>query len=380
MTRTSAGLVVGGSVQEQHFNAQTDGPASVGVRELYLRGDPLRWIARAMGCGTEDICLRIEAQTQPTDELDRGRAVRLRSMTTNKVLLENEDMIERLYSSGIGLDEIPKVLNALDISVDAQTAAELFHIPGIPGGQISDEIPVQRVSDKLSLLYVIGVQHQIEPDYQLALGKMSLAAVSELRTLLNSHMPYRRMAEILAIIETTALAIRAGVVSTISYTEYGNTAQAISRRFGRITNDISDPWPVPADTLRKRYGSGAWEKVLNSVGIPLVASEDRFSEADRSDALDSFTEECIEFDYPMSIEIYDRWMIAAAAVGMEHPSAVSLIREYGSWEAAIETALGPSEEYDEEPDDHAFLWGFPFGFEDESLAFNDAKSRPTIEE
>lgn len=367
-------------MQEQHSDAQTNGPAPLGVRELYLRGDPLRWIARAMGCGTEEICLRIEAQTQPIDELERGRAVRLRSMTTNKVLLENEEMIERLYSSGIDLDEIPKVFNALDISVDAQTAAELFHIPGIPGGQMSDEIPAQRVSDKLSLLYVIGVQHQIEPDYQLALGKMSLVAVSELRNLLNSHIPYRRMAEILAIIETTALAIRAGVVRTISYAEYESTAQAISRRFGRITKDISDPWPVPADTLRKRYGSGSWEKVLNFVGIPLVASEHRFSEADRLDALDLFTEECNEFDYPMSIEIYDRWMIAAAAVSMEYPSAVSLIREYGSWKAAIESALGPNEECEEEPDDHAFLWGFPFGFEDESLAFNDAKSRPTAEE
>ncbi|MET3203951.1 UNVERIFIED_ORG: hypothetical protein ABIB21_000727 [Arthrobacter sp. UYEF13] len=348
--------------------------------DSYRKGDPLRAIARATERDLEEICLLIMAESSPSDELERSRAVLRRALATNATLLANEDMVERLYGSGIDRDEIPKVLDALGIPTDIQTAAELLHIPGIPGGQTVEDIPTRRMGDKLSLLYVAGIHHQIEPDYQLALGKMSLAAVSELRGLLNSRLPYRRMAEILAVIETTALAIRAKTITTISHEDYEHAMQAASRRLGSITDDHGDPWPVPPRKLRTRYGCRSWESLLNSVGMRLLSSDHRFSELDYLDALDGSTEECMQFGNPLDIAFYDQWIIAAAAVRQENPSAVELIRRYGSWEAAIEVILPHEEEADKEPDDHTYLWGFPSGLEDESLAINQAKSQREAEE
>lgn len=348
--------------------------------EAYRRGDPLRVIAKATERDLEEVCLLIMAESSPSDELERSRAVRRRASATNEVLLANEEMVERLHASEIDRDEIPKILKALGISIDIPTAAELLHIPGIPGGQTVEDIPTRRTGDKLSLLYVAGVHHKIEPDYQLALGKMSLTAVSELRAILNSRLPYRRMAEILAVIETTALAIRARTITTISHEDYESAMQAASRRLGSITNDADDPWPVPGRTLHARYGHGSWEGLLNSVGMQVLASDHRFTELDYLDVLDRSTEECMQFGTPMDIEFYDQWIIAAAAVREEHPSAVELIRRYGSWEAAIEVILPQEEEVDEEPDTHEFYWGFSFGAEDESLAINEAKSQREAEE
>jgi hypothetical protein len=371
---------MGDSLVEQHVEAPAHNVASVDVRELYRQGDPLRFIAKATECSTEEVSLLCSSQAGGNDELERSRAVRRRCLATNQALLENEDMVERLHASGIDRDEIPKVLKALGISIDVQTAAELLHIPGIPGGQPVEESTTPRMGDKLSLLYVTGIHHKIEPDYQLALGKMSLAAVSELRNLLNPRLPYRKMAEILAIIETTARAIRARTIDTMSHGDYKDAAEATSLLLGSITNDSADPWPVSADRLRTRYGTGSWECVLKSVGMQLISSDHRFSEVDYLDALDRFTEDCINLGLPMNIELYDQWIMAEASVKTECPSAVEVLRYYGSWDEAIEVVLPQEEEGDEEPDSHEFYWGFPFGFEDESLAINEAKSQRTAEE
>nr|WP_142120364.1 hypothetical protein [Arthrobacter sp. SLBN-122] len=373
-------MEMGEDLLEQHEDVHSQDLASVDVREPYRRGDPLRFIAKAKGCSTEEVSLLALTQADTNDELERSRAVRRRCLATNEALLGNEEMVERLFASGIDRDEIPKVLTALGTSIDVQIAAELLHIPGIPGGQSVDELPSRRLVDKLSLLYVAGVHHQVKPDYQLALGKISLPAVSELRGLLNQRLPYRRMAEILAVIETTALAIRARTITTISHEDYESATRAVSRRLGSITNDPDDPWPVPGRTLRARYGHGSWESLLNSVGMRLLSSDHRFTELDYLDVLDRSTEECMQFGNPMDVEFYDQWIIAAAAVREEHPSAVELIRRYGSWEAAIEVILPQEEEVDEEPDTHEFYWGFPFGFEDESLAINEAKFQRETEE
>ncbi|AUZ33863.1 hypothetical protein C3B78_04885 [Arthrobacter sp. PGP41] len=330
--------------------------------DWYRKGDPLRAIAKATERDLEEVCLLIMAESSPSDELERSRAVRRRASATNEVLLANEEMVERLHASEIGRDDIPKVLKALGISIDIPTAAELLHIPGIPGGQTVEDIPTRRIGDKLSLLYVTGVHHEIEPDYQLALGKMSLTAVSELRGILNERLPYRRMAEILAVIEATALAIRARTITTISHEDYESGMQAVSRRLGSITNDPADPWPVPGRTLRARYGHGSWESLLNSVGMRMLSSDHRFTELDYLDVLDRSTEECMQFGNPMDIEFYDQWIIAAAAVREEHPSAVELIRRYGSWEAAVETILPSDPPEDMQPDEPSYIdcdsgWG-----------------------
>jgi hypothetical protein len=87
------------------------------------------------------------------------------------------------------------------------------------------------------------------------------------------------------------------------------------------------------------------------VGLHLASGADRFSELDYFEALDGYTEECIEFEYPMDIEIYDRWVIAETAIRHECPSAVELIRRYGSWAAALESVLPPESQEETKPDD-----------------------------
>ena len=160
--------------KEQHhvgIRVPSDWMIESDFMDSYRKGDPLRAIARATERDLEEVCLLIMAESSPSDELERSRAVRRRASATNEVLLANEEMVERLHASEIDRDEIPKVLKALGISIDIPTAAELLHIPGIPGGQTVEDTPTRRIGDKLSLLYVAGVHHRIEPDYQLALGK-----------------------------------------------------------------------------------------------------------------------------------------------------------------------------------------------------------------
>jgi hypothetical protein len=109
-----------------------------------------------------------------------------------------------------------------------------LHVPGIPGDDptiLQDPI---RLSDKLSLLNVTGKHHGIEPDYQLTLGQMPTAEVAELRLLTAGSFPPRRFAEILAVAETTKLAIRAQVAASVSVAEYASTAEPLARLFRTI--------------------------------------------------------------------------------------------------------------------------------------------------
>ncbi len=165
----------------------------------------------------------------------------------------------RLNDSGIDRPSIPTVLKALGTEIDIDIAVELLHIPGIPWDRAEPNLPPRRLVDKLSLLYIAGRHHGVEPDYQLALGKMSLTAVAELRDLLHPNLPFRRLAEILAVIETTALAIRAREIQTLTYSDYDAMAKQVTRQLGKISRDSSEPWPVPGPELRRRYGHGFWE-------------------------------------------------------------------------------------------------------------------------
>jgi hypothetical protein len=345
------------------MEAKNSGPAMSGIippsgwfvdpgalRKAYRSGDPFRTLAAAFGGSVNDISYTITDQSDSGDDLERSRSIRRRSLATTGVLAGHEDTVERLFAADISREDIPKALSALGTDVDIDIAVELLHIPGVPGGQLEEPLPPRRLADKLSLLYITGKYHGIEPDYELALGKISLTAVTKLRELLHRNLPYRRLAEILAVIETTALAIRARTITTLAYADYGATVQTLSRRRVTATNDPADPWPVPASTLRRRFAYGFWEEALKAVGLHLVSGDDRFSELDYFEALDGFTEECIEFEYPMDIEIYDRWVIAETAIRHEYPSAVELIRRYGSWAAALESVLPPDGQEETEPD------------------------------
>lgn len=349
--------------------------------EAYRRGDPIRAMGDNFEGTASDICQALVMRsTTSSDELERYRSVRRRTQATMDSMWANRELITRLDDAGIEPDKIPVILDALGISIDVQVAAELLHLPGIPSEEPGPENSPRRVGDKLSLLYVMGKHHGIAPDYPLALGKMSLEAVGELRELFHPNVPYLRTAEILAVIEATALAIRTGKITTLCCAAYEDAAEKARRDLGHVSREKSNLWPVPAPQLVRRYGQGYWEDALGSLGLGLLAADDRFNEDDYFQALGDFTEECIDFEYPMDINIYDRWVFAETSIRQDRPSAMELIAHYGSWDEAIEAVLPQEQECDEEPDTHEFYWGFPFGFEDESLAINEAESQRVADE
>ena len=143
--------------------------------------------------------------------------------------------------------------------------------------------------------------------------------------------------------ETTKLAIRAQEVQTVSYSDYTKTAETISSRLGNSRVAAADQWPAPGTVLLRRYGHGFWDDALQAAGLRLPSSESRFTDNDFFDALDGFTEECMGFEHPMSIAIYDRWVFSEASMRNDRPSAVEIVRRYGSWASAMEVIL-PQEE------------------------------------
>src|SRR5919205_1621280 len=196
MEATNSGPVMSGIIPPPGWFADPEA-----LRKAYRNGDPIRTVAAAFGGSINDISYTITDQTDAGDDLERARSIQRRSLATTGVLATHEDMVERLFAADIFREDIPKVLSALGIGVDNDIAVELLHIPGVPGGQLEEPLPPRRLGDKLSLLYITGKYHGIEPDYELALGKISLSAVTKLRELLHPALPYRRLAEILAVIE-----------------------------------------------------------------------------------------------------------------------------------------------------------------------------------
>ncbi|GAP54650.1 hypothetical protein AHiyo6_12150 [Arthrobacter sp. Hiyo6] len=192
-----------------------------------------------------------------------------------------------------------------------------------------------------------GKHYGIEPDYQLTLGTMPVEELAQLRSLMQPNESPRRLAEFAAVAETTKLAIRARAVRTISYADYTKTAATISSRLGNTRVAAEARWPVPGFLLLRRYGHGFWDDALQAAGLRLPGSESRFADDDFFDALDGFTEECIGFEHPMSLAIYDRWVFSEASRRNDRPSAVEIIRRYGSWASALEVILPQEEDKDD---------------------------------
>lgn len=305
----------------------------------YVAGEPLGAIAADIGCTIGELCTALAKRPNSNVELQRARSVRERSLATDEAIWENRVLLYRLNDAGIDWSDTPKVLKALGIDIDVPVAVELVNIPGVPSDRIEPILPSRTRGDELSLLYVAGKHHGIEPDYQLTLGTVSIEDLAELRSLLPPNVPPRRMAEILAVAETTKLAIRARAVQSLSYSDYANGAQAASRRLGTYAIDAAHQWPVPARMLLRRFGHGFWDDALRAVGLRLQIPESRFPEDGFFEALDDFTEECIDFGHPMSLAIYDRWAFSEASMRNDRPSAVEVVRRYGSWAAAMEVIL-----------------------------------------
>jgi hypothetical protein len=98
---------------------------------------------------------------------------------------------------------------------------------------------------------------------------------------------------------------------------------------------------VPAITLRRRYAHGFWDEALAEIGLTIPASA-RFSQEDFTEAVTDFNEECIGFGHPVTIETYDRWAYAEASVRNDRPSAMQVIRHYGSWALVLASMHPPA--------------------------------------
>lgn len=308
------------------------------IREAYRRGDPLETITSAHSVIAGDIFDAIA--DRPSNELARARSVGSRAVKAMSALWNNVEMVTRLDDAGIPLLDTPKVIGALGNDIDVDVAVAILHFVGIPDEAPEEPAP-KLLSDRLSLLYVVGKYHGIEPDYQLALAKMPLDAVAAFREFTKPDITYTRLAEILAVAETTALAIRAKTIATLTYSEYDDMAQQISRRLGRVSRDENDPWPVPVATLVNRHGGGSWQGAMDTIRLKVGTPEGRFGTNEHQDALDSFLDECELCGYAMSEESYDLWGFSQAGMLIERPSASEIVRHFGvSWDELMDQVFG----------------------------------------
>lgn len=61
-------------------------------------------------------------------------------------------------------------------------------------------------------------------------------------------------------------------------------------------------------------------------------------------------------------DLYDRWVFSEASMRNDRPSAVELVRRYGSWASALGVILPPQEEDDvleEDTEQGALVLGLP---------------------
>lgn len=318
-----------------------------GPKELvkaYREGDPLWVIAAARDATVESLCSLLTQEVCDEDELARMQTIRSRAAGAMSVLDEQSQLVWRLMESGFSAVEIPTVLGALATGTasDSAVTTALLQFLRLQDPRICRDMPppaTPRRSDTLSLLYVLGKHHGIEPDYQLALGEVAPDDVAELKQLTRAGCPPRRVAEILAVAETTKLAVRARVVTSLSVTDYAVTAGSIARLFRGHIFDESASWPAPATDLVRRLGGGFWDQALATVGLKMVRTVDRFQQDDFPLAVDDFTEERSGRGLSPSLENYDRWVIAEIALGRGRPSALELMDHYGGWGAALRKAL-----------------------------------------
>lgn len=318
-----------------------------GPRKLvkaYREGDPLWVIAAAGGTTVESLCSLLAQRVCDEDELARMHSIRARAVGAMSVLDEQSLLVWRLMESRFSAVEIPKVLGALatGTEVDSAITTALLQFLRLQDPRICVDMPpleTARRSDKVSLLYVLGKHHGIKPDYQLALGQIAPDDLAEIQQLSRAGCPPRRLAEILAVAETTKLAIRARVITSLSMTKYAATAESIARLFRGHIFDESASWPAPASDLVRRLGGGFWDQALATVGLKLVRTVDRFQKDDLPRAVDDFTEERSGRGLAPSLENYDRWAIAELALRRDRPSALQLMDHYGGWAAALRKAL-----------------------------------------
>lgn len=324
------------------------------VVRSFLAGDPLRCIAAAANISSWDGLGVLDTRIADRGEDQRSKALRNRCSATVEVLTEQAQRFQQLQTAEIEVLDIPKVLAALGVPIDVDLAVELLRSTGtyeeilrpVMQERGGIEVEIAPPTDTLSLLYVTGRHRGLKPDYEMALGMMPLSSVVEIRELLGPIYTYKQTAEILAVIETTAQAIRVGDVSGISYLDYAELAGELSWALGDATTELDVTWPVPAQDLRRRLGQGLWEAALGSAGLRPPSATDRFSTSYFVEAARAYMHAYDDFGSPKDVASYDSWTIAEMAAGRDRPSVVAIRRHFGAWES-VSGAVMPPEVEDE---------------------------------
>jgi hypothetical protein len=323
------------------------------VTRSFLAGDPLRCIADAAKMSSWDLLHLLGSRVADGGEEQRSRALRDRCNATLATLYQERERFEQLNRAGIDFVDIPKVLAALGAPVDVDIAEEMLRTTHtfkelahrayqLHRGEVELIPPIEM----LSLLYVMGRHRGVQPDYEMALGMMSLSSVAEIRDFLGPGGPYGQSAEILAVIETTAQDIRAGDDAGISYADYEEVAEAISADLADELPRRGDRWPVPASTVRRHLGQGFWDTALAAAGLEPALDPVGFSAPDFVEAARGYRDGGHYFGSPKDVASYDSWVTVEMAAGRRRPSVVAIRRHFGAWESVI-GAVMPSEVEDD---------------------------------
>ncbi|MCQ6269102.1 hypothetical protein M8J71_01085 [Pseudarthrobacter sp. R1] len=305
----------------------------------FLAGDPLWSIAEAANMSSWAALGVLSSRIAERGEQQRFQALQNRCADTAEVLHQNQELVWQLLDAGIEGKDVPKVLVALGISIDLENAVDLLRSPesSMNIHVISEADTFSLPSDRFSLLYVVGRRRKVVPDFKFALGKVPLPDMGELRQILIGY-PEAHIAEIIAMVETTARAVSTGDASGISYSAYMDTFKALNQEPGSA--EVTQ-WLVPARALREGMGGGSWTSALQAAGLTLP-SPTQFIPSDYADASRAFMTVYSDFGSPKDVASYDSWVTAEAAAGRDRPSVIAMRRYFGAWESVI-GAVMPSE-------------------------------------
>lgn len=299
--------------------------------KAYQAGDPLQRIAADAAMRMYDMLRLLSRRVADQSEQLRSQALRRRCSATADVLRKDAYRIVQLLGAGIESSDIPRILAALGATIDIDIAAELLKGPDLLIDPALRQRPIL-VTDMMWLRYVTGYHRGIEPNYELALGKVPLPEIHSFRMILSEALSRQQIGQVIALVETTAAAIDAGDDEGISFSEYQETREAIIRISSGEGNPLSPP---PAERIREGTTGRSWHLALESVGMKSPAVEGGFAAVDYEDASHSYRATEGLFGSPKDVASYDSWMIAEMAAGRDRPSAVAIGRHFGAWESVI---------------------------------------------
>lgn len=298
--------------------------------KAYQAGDPLQRIATDAGMRAYDMLRLLSTRVADQSEQQRSEALRKRCSETAAVLRNDAHRVVQLLDAGIESPDIPRILAALGATIDVDIASELLKNPDL----LQD--PINRrgsfVTDMMWLRYVTGYHRGLVPDYQLALGKIPLPAIHDFRMILSERLALHQVAQVIALVETTAEAISTGDDEGISFSEYEKARKAIIFQSGSERHPL---FPPPPELIRERTEGRSWHVALESVGMKFPTVRGGFSAADYEDASQAYRATEGLFGSPKDVCSYDSWLIAERAMGRDRPSAVAIGRHFGAWESVI---------------------------------------------